>query len=77
MTAHALARKLLSGPDLPVHQSYNYGDYWNTQAAPEITSVETGIVENSDSIGMPRAIDENHIQKYGKEDDAREVVILN
>lgn len=77
MTAHALARMLLNGPDLPVHQSYNYGDYWKTQAAPEIRNVETGIVEDSASIGMPRAIDEDHIEKYGKEDDAREVILLN
>ena len=39
MTAHELARKLLSGPDLPVHISHPSGDWWRTILAPPIENV--------------------------------------
>lgn len=79
MTAHALARKLLAGPDLPVHQSYNYGDYWKTQAAPEITRVEDGRITDSTSINMPRVFTEDDERRSGDESDtdSRTVILLN
>ncbi len=39
MTAHELAKKLLAGPDLPVHLAYPAGDYIGTTLAPPVRSI--------------------------------------
>ena len=57
MTSHELARQLLAGPDLPVHQSYNYGDHWRTTVAPEVTKASEGAVCHSGYHQMDRVVD--------------------
>ena len=44
MTAHELARKLLSGPDKPVHYAYPAKDYWRSMIAQEVGGVTEGLV---------------------------------
>lgn len=77
MTAHELARQLLDGPDLPVHISYNYGDYWRTQVAPAVTEVVEGEVVHSAYHNMDKVqeTDDNHDGR--DEGDYRPVVLLS
>jgi hypothetical protein len=79
MTAHALARKLLAGPDAPVHISYPYGDYWRTQAAPQVERVEEGEITDSASINMPRVVTDDDRERAGDEKDTnyRTVILIN
>ncbi len=74
MTAHALARQLLAGPDLPVHQSYCYGDYGRTQVAPEITRADEGTVIHSEYHRMPRVVEEDEDKPVPQ--DAQTVILL-
>jgi hypothetical protein len=67
-------------PDAEVHFSYNYGDHWRTQVAPEVDSVETGMVEYSDYHSMDKVVDSED-DVYDDEtgelnSDVRKVVIL-
>jgi len=41
-----------------VHFSYNYRDYWRTQVAPTVCSVEEGIVEHSDYHSMDKIVED-------------------
>ena len=65
-------------PEAEVHFSYNYGDHWRTQVAPEVSEVYEGRVKYSEYHRMPKLADED----YDDEDeDMREpqqgtVVIL-
>ncbi len=75
MSSHELARQLLNGPDLPVHFSYNYGDYWKTEVAPEITEIKDGVVEISTYHDMDKVVPEDdHDQDDEKQ---RQVIILS
>lgn len=65
MTAHELARELLAGPDLPVHQQYCYGDHGRTQVAPEINRVTAGRVKHSEYHQMPRVVAEESEDEDG------------
>lgn len=57
-------------PETPIHISYPYGDYWNTQVAPSINYVEEGKVKYSSYHNMDK-IDEND------EEDSKLVIILS
>jgi hypothetical protein len=73
MTSHELARKLLAGPDLPVHQSYNQGDYWRTRVAPQITNVREGRVRRSNYRRMDRVVNDDDVEREGD----RYVILLS
>jgi hypothetical protein len=67
-------------PDAEVHFSYNYGDHWRTEVAPQVESVKSGMVEYSDYHRMDKVVD-NEDDVYDEESgelnsDIREVVIL-
>ncbi len=67
-------------PNAEVHFSYNYGDHWRTQVAPNVDSVESGIVEYSDYHSMDKVVDSED-DVYDEEtgelnSDVRKVVIL-
>ena len=62
-------------PEMDVHFQYNYGDYWRTQVAPKVTSVEQIPVEYSEYHRMPKIIeiDEDDEEAYN---NRREVVVI-
>jgi len=41
-----------------VHFSYNYGDHWRTQVAPQVSNVTAGIVEYSDYHRMHKMLED-------------------
>ena len=58
MTVEELINQLqFMDPTAEVHFTYNYGDHWRTQVAPEVTSVEPGFVVNSDYHRMPKVVE--------------------
>lgn len=75
MTAHALARQLLAGPDLPVHFQYCYGDHWRTQVAPAVDEAEVGKVTHSTYHDMPKVVDEED-ERQPPEDEVQTVILL-
>jgi hypothetical protein len=58
--------------DAEVHFSYDYGDYWHTQVAPEVTNVDQSFVKHSDYHNMDRIVDEPEED----DDNTRLVVVL-
>ena len=63
----------LDDHNLPVHFAYNYGDYWNTTVAPEVTLVGEGRVIHSNYHNMDKVVTEEDKQY----EDAEDAVILN
>ena len=60
----------MENPEAEVHFSYNYGDYWRTQVAPTVDSVEVGRVKFSDYHRMDKVVDED------EDEETQEVVLL-
>jgi hypothetical protein len=61
-------------PDAVVHFSYNYNDYWRTQVAPKVSSIETGYVIHSEYHNLPKLIE---LDLDDDEDtEEKEVVII-
>ena len=58
--------------DMEVKFSYNYGDYWKTQVAQDIDSIEIGCTEWSDYHRMDKMVDDED-----KNDESNYVVILS
>jgi len=56
--------------DMEVKFSYNYGDYWRTQVAKDISDVKEGYVTYSDYYQMDK-IDED------ENEDSKLVILLN
>jgi hypothetical protein len=56
--------------DMEVKFSYNFGDYWRTQVAEDISDVEEGYVKYSDYHRMDK-IDED------EDEDSERVVLLS
>ena len=56
--------------DMEVKFSYNFGDYWKTQVAEDISDVEEGYVKYSDYHRMDQ-IDED------EDEDSERVVLLS
>ncbi len=54
-------------PEARVHFAYNFGDYWRTVVAPEITLVDEGLVRHSGYHNMPRVV---------HDDDTADSVVL-
>jgi hypothetical protein len=74
MTAHELARILLEGDDLPVHFQYNYGDYWNTQVAPEVEEVCDAAIEYSQYHQTDRVVNEDK-EEFDEEKHTRVILL--
>ena len=47
-------------PEAEVHFSYNYGDHWRTQVAPQVSEVYEGRVQYSEYHRMPKLADEDY-----------------
>ena len=61
-------------PDAVVHFSYNYNDYWRTQVAPKVSSIETSYVTHSEYHNLPKLIE---LDLDDDEDtEEKEVVII-
>ena len=65
--------------DAEVHFSYNYGDHWRTQVAPNVDNVEQGVVEYSAYHSMDKIVDDEDC--YDEEtgdykEGVRKVVVL-
>lgn len=74
MTSHELAKKLLNGPDLPVHHAYPAGDHWRTTLAPTVDKVEDAKVGHSPYHGSDFLIGED---EDGDTDNERRVIVLS
>lgn len=59
-------------PEAEVHFQYNSGDYWRTQVAPKVSSVEMGLVEYSGYHRMDKVADCDD----EKESERKEVVLI-
>jgi hypothetical protein len=60
MKVHELIELLQDqNPDLEVHFSYNYGDYWRTEVAPVVDTVDVAMIVHSDYHEMDRVIDDD------------------
>lgn len=71
MTVKELIERLQQeDPSMPVHFSHPSGDYWRTQLAPCVTSVDIGYVKHDDYHNKPVIADDC-------DDSAIEVVVLN
>jgi hypothetical protein len=57
-------------PEMEVHTSYGYGDYWHTQVAPKVGYVEEGKVEYSEYHRMDRLVETDGY--YDDEEEAEE-----
>ena len=44
-------------PEMEVHTSYGYGDYWNTQVAPKVQYIEEGEVVWSEYHRMTKVVE--------------------
>lgn len=67
ITVADLIAELSAYPDdMEVRISYNYGDHWNTQVAPEITTVEQVCVEPSDYHSMDVVVDTEDDEETGE-----------
>ena len=57
-------------PEMEVHITYGYGDYWNSQVAPKAQYVEEGKIEYSEYHRMDRLVDTDSY--YGDEEEEAE-----
>jgi hypothetical protein len=65
--------------DAEVHFAYGYGDYWKTQVAPSVGTIEEGAVEYSEYHRMDRLVDSEDCYDEETGDykqDVRRVVVL-
>ena len=60
-------------PDAEVHYAYNYGDYWKTTVAPQVTTVFEGTVRHSTYHNMDALVDEYEDRD---EEELRQVVVI-
>jgi hypothetical protein len=44
-------------PELEVHFEYGYGDYWRTQVAPKVSTVDVGTVAYSEYHRMDKIVE--------------------
>jgi len=65
-------------PNAEVHFTYNYGDHWRTEVAPEVGSVLEGFVKYSDYHRMDKLMDEDQMyEDEGDMEGVRRVVVLS
>jgi hypothetical protein len=80
MTVQELIEQLgYMDKDAEVHFSYNYGDHWRTQVAPEVTGCDVGYVKYSDYHRMHKVTDDEddiYLEDGERDEDIKEVVII-
>ena len=65
-------------PNAEVHFSYNYGDHWHTEVAPNVSQVDEGLVKYSEYHRMDKLMDENEMyEEEGDFEGTRRVVVLS
>ena len=57
-------------PEMDVHTSYGYGDYWRTQVAPKVGYVEEAKVEYSEYHRMDKLVEDE--DEYYEDDEGAE-----
>ena len=63
--------------DAEVHFSYNYGDHWHTEVAPNVSHVDEGLVKYSEYHRMDKLMDENEMyEEEGDFEGTRRVVVI-
>lgn len=66
--------------EMEVQFAYNYGDYWRTQVAATIDTVDTAQVKYSDYHSMDKVVDQERFDEDDGEvvvaEDTRTVVML-
>jgi hypothetical protein len=66
-------------PEAHVHIQYNYGDYWRTQVAPQVSSVGDGQVSYSDYHRMDKVVEtdvEDDLEDQTPDPRVRNVVLI-
>jgi hypothetical protein len=58
-------------PEMEVHTSYCYGDYWRTQVAPKVGYIEEAQVEYSEYHRMDKLVEDT--DDYEDEEEAEDV----
>ena len=58
--------------DTPVHISYNYGDHWGTQVAPEADDAEMLYIKHSSYHGMDKLTEDR-----GEEESDQQVLVIS
>lgn len=66
------ARSQGANDDTPVHISYDYGDRWNTQVAPEADNASLLFVEHSSYHSMDKLTDDD-----GEEESNNQVLVIS
>lgn len=70
MTVEELISELkLHPPEMEVHISYACGDYWHTQLAPSIKTIEKANIKPSDYHQIPKVVEFD-------DENGKEVIIL-
>jgi hypothetical protein len=59
-------------PNMEVKFAYNFGDYWGTEVASNITEIDEGQVRHSDYHRMDKVVDDENDEEYY----AKTVVII-
>jgi len=59
-------------PNMEVKFAYNFGDYWGTEVANNVTEIDEGQVRYSDYHRMDKVVDD-----IDEEDDTKTVVIIS
>jgi hypothetical protein len=62
--------------DAEVHFQYNYGDHWRTHVAPEVRSVEMGLVKYSDYHRMPKVVEPDWDNEDLEDVEGKPVVLI-
>ena len=71
MTVQELIKSLEDfDPNMEVKFAYNFGDYWRTQVANNLSDVDEGMVKYSSYHRMDKVVDDE------EENDTKTVVIL-
>ena len=78
MQVEQLIERLMDlDPNAEVHFSYNYGDHWHTEVAPNVSQVDEGLVKYSEYHRMDKLMDENEMyEEEGDFEGTRRVVII-
>jgi hypothetical protein len=59
-------------PNMEVKFAYNFGDYWGTEVASNVTEIDEGQVRYSDYHRMDKVVDDENDEEYY----AKTVVII-
>jgi hypothetical protein len=51
-------------PNMEVKFAYNFGDYWGTEVASNVTEIDEGQVRYSDYHRMDKVVDDENDEEY-------------